>query len=331
MGRVPVPDKYLRQIELAILEASFQAWQSLGNLSPLDDSGISGEISSCVSASCPFDLPSASVQLADSTSERAREISGYCDLLRGLTAPRPSVSPSAVEKLFPCCTQGNPRAQKILSAAGCILGGMPAEVPGLDRPSSILAAAEFFASSGDTRASSLLLSHESWKFPRSYRLAAMVLMTTHHPRAARVAWEMGAGMGDEISSSHCAAFDYLEGKGSPSRFRAIHQAAERGFPLPLLLSAAALELGVGVDRDRALASVYMSVAKRIASHSYMLDTMRAKMNDGRPFSCERRSAPTNASEIMFNWASKHSADPIHTLAAIEWRRVRMANRSQVAS
>lgn len=326
MVRVPVPEKYLQQVEIAILDAAFQAWQSLGNASPLDDSGASGEVAACIESACPFSLRRASELLArdDSASGTRREMSGYCDLLEGLSGASPSIPPSAIEKLLPCCSPGNARAQKIMSAVGCVLGGQPGDVPGLDRPSSFLAAAEFFVEAGDPASSALLLSRGSWDFSRSYRVAGQVLALTPHLRAARVAWEMGSGMSDEVSASHCAAFDYLEKKGSPSRFRAMHHAAERGFVLPLVVSAAALELGVGVDPDPSLASAYMSAATRLSPPSYLLCEVREKMNAGRRLVCEDRPARGNATEIMFNWSSKHVADPIHRAAAMEWSRARIA-------
>lgn len=329
MVLVKVSHKYLRQVELAILDAAFQAWQSLGNTSPIDDSGAPEELATCLSVVCPLDLPRATELLGadELASGSSREMSGYCDLLTGLSHPEPHISASAIEKLLPCCAPGNARVQKILSAVGCMIGGGPGEVPGLDRQSSFIAAAEFFVDAGDASAGARLLSKGSWDFPRSYRTAAMALMLTPHLRAARVAWEMGSGMSEEVSASHCAAFDYLEGKGSPSRFRAMHHAAERGFALPLVVSSAALELGVGVDQDGPLASAYMSLAKGLPSSSaVLLSEIRAKMNGGLPLNCEKRPAPRNATEIMMNWASKHVSDPIHRTAALEWSRIRLAAR-----
>lgn len=324
--RVSVAFKYLKQVEFAILDAAFQSWQSLGNSDPLDDSGASAEVSACISAPCPFNLREASLALSseDYSSGLAREMSGYCDLLTGLSRPRPKVPPSAIEKLLPCCTPENVRAQRILSATGCILGAGPGEVPGLDRSSAFLAAAEFFVEASAPRPASLILSRGKWDLPRSYRTAAMSLLLTPHHRPARVAWEMAASMGDETSSSHCAAYDYLEGKGSPSRFRAIHRTAERGFILPLLVAASALELGVGVDRDQALASAYMSVAKKMRPPTHLVSLVRGKMNGGKVLRCEHHPAQKNASAIMFNWSSKHASDPIHLHAAKEWRRARLA-------
>jgi hypothetical protein len=263
-------------VEIAILDAAFQAWQSLGNASPLDDSGASSEVAVCIESACPFSMDRSSAMLdqGDSASGIRREMSGYCDLLAGMSSPSPEIPPSAVEKLLPCCAPGNSRG--------------------------------------------------SWNFPRSYRVAGQALVLTPHLRAARSAWEMGSGMSDEVSSSHCAAFDYLENKGSPSRFRAMHHAAERGFVLPLVVSAAALELGVGVDPDPSLASAYMYAASRLSPPEALLREVREKMNDGHRLTCESRPARVNATEIMFNWSSKHVTDPIHRAAALEWSRARSA-------
>lgn len=325
---MPVPRKYLRQLELAFLDASFQAWQSLGNTSPADDSGAAGETRSCILASraLPNSLSVLALSTDESSSPLLREMSGYRALLKSLSAPEPDVPTIAIQNLLPSCAPGNRRAQKILSAVGCIIGGSPGEVPGLDRQSAFISAAEFFMEAGSPRIASSLVSRGGWDLPHAYRTAALTLTVARHPRPARVAWEMGAGMGDDVSSAHCAAFDYLEGRGSPSRFRALHRAAERGYILPLLVAAASLELGIGVDRDLSLASAYMSVARLLDSRLEMLPEIRERLNGGRPLSCEHRTTPSNASAIIFNWASKHVSDPIHVCAAEEWHRLRGQGR-----
>lgn len=320
--------KYLRPVENAILSASFNAWQSLGNQSPEDISGADAEAELCIEATRgPFSLDrveSFAKLSASSCSGLLSEMSGYCELMRGLSSRTCAVPHTAIEKLFPPCAAGSMRPIKILAAVGCMVGDAPGEVPGLDRESATLAAVEFFLEVPDLPRAARLLAEGRWGLPKSYSLASAILSESSHMGAARAAWEMGRGMGDPVCASHLAALEFLDGHRDPGRFRTIQHAAERGFPVPLAVASWALETGMGVDRDSDLASAYRSISRKSPPPGWLVARMGDASGEDWMAARTTRSTQVSATAILFDWARKHPQDPVHFVAAREWHRQRAA-------
>ncbi len=334
--QVPTPEEYLSPIKNATLEASFQAWQSLGNLAPGDDSSASAEVASCIhlgtlrsSAQC---TGAGSNSSPPQTPESAllREVLGYKELLKDLTSITPAIKPNTVEKLLSVCTPENRRVARILSGLGCLMGTRPGEVPGLDSSATHLAAASFFLEVPDWKMAASLLAPAKWSLSHSYFLAGQILIAKGHSAPAVVAWEMGSGLGDEACLAHLVAWELLGGVAnsagvdSAQRFRTLHRSAERGYQLPLLAAAQALELGLGVDKDIGLASTYMVLAKLTPIPLGLRETARALLVPHGAAGREFRPTPGALHALLFNWASKHTHSPVHQAAAREWARLRHA-------
>jgi hypothetical protein len=209
---------------------------------------------------------------------------------------------------------GCPRSRRLLAGLVPLVFGKISEVPGLDESRSHVESAKFFLECGWPAYATKMLFRRTWGTPDAYLVGGRVLLLEGMVGEAREAFRVGAGLGDGGCSGHLAALGDPDNETSQQRFRTVQMAAERGFPLPLMVAGQALLNGDGIDSDTELSDVYLFLADR-ADNRGGSEWRGLGIGTGKV----PKIPSTYYSEIVFSWAGKHPGDPIFSAAAQLWR------------